>query len=63
MPESSYCLTMDERNLLVELLEATKKETLVEEHRTRSPSFREHITKREELIESLLSKLRAPAGA
>jgi hypothetical protein len=62
MPESTYCFTTDERNVLVELLETTKKQTLVEEHRTRSPSFREHITEREELIERLLQKLREPAG-
>lgn len=62
MAERTISLTSEERRLLLEMLEVAHKETLVEEHRTRSPSFREHISQREELIDSLLHKLREPAG-
>ena len=51
-------LTADERQFLVDLLESTLKNTLVEEHRTRAPNYREHIVEREELITGLLTRLR-----
>jgi hypothetical protein len=46
----------------VGLLENTLKETRVEEHRTRTPSYREHILRQEDLIVSLLRKLGQPPG-
>ena len=50
-------LTADERSYLVELLQNTLKEVRVEEHRTRSPSFRENIIKDEEHILAIQKKL------
>ena len=57
MSETMITLTAAEHQFLVELLESTQKETRVEEHRTRTLSFREHIIRKEELIDSLLKKL------
>jgi hypothetical protein len=57
MNDLQLTLTTDEREFLANLLELTMKETRIEEHRTRTPSFREHMVQREELIASLLKKL------
>ena len=62
MAELELSLTSAERDYLVNLLERVRKETLVEEHRTRTPSYREDIERQEKLIESVLSKLRTTAG-
>ena len=62
MAESSLTLTTEEREFLVSLLEITLKKTLIEEHRTRGPTYREHVLHNEELIASLLEKLGQPAG-
>jgi hypothetical protein len=62
MAESQLMLTNEERAFLVEFLEAALKDTLVEEHRTRTPSYRETVQHQEDLITRLLEKLRqAPA--
>lgn len=58
MTEFKLTLSEEERKYLEDLLEVTLKETRVEEHRTRAPSYREHILKNEELIVSLQQKLR-----
>lgn len=58
MSESQLTLTVEEREYLVGLLEAVLKEKRVEEHRTRAPSYREHVLRQEEIIASLLSKLK-----
>jgi hypothetical protein len=50
-------LTEEERAFLAELLERTMKETRVEEHRTRAPSYREFVLEREKLMGSLMRKL------
>jgi len=50
-------LTMEERELLVDLLNKSLKDAMVEEHRTRAPSYREQIVKREEVVRALLQKL------
>jgi hypothetical protein len=50
-------ITPDERDFLVELLQTQLKETRIEEHRTRTPSYREHVLKREDIIRALLQKL------
>jgi hypothetical protein len=50
-------LTPEERQFLVGLLEMAMKDTRVEEHRTRTLSYREYVLKQERLLESLLSKL------
>jgi hypothetical protein len=60
MAESELPLTDEERAFLVGLLEITLKDTRIEEHRTRTPSYREHILHREDLITRLLSKLGRP---
>jgi hypothetical protein len=57
MTDTQLPLTAEERTFLTGLLETTLKETRVEEHRTRAPSYREHVVHQEELINSLLGKL------
>jgi hypothetical protein len=57
MADSLLTVTAEERQFLVELLELVLKDTRVEEHRTRTPSYREHILQRENLIAGLLGKL------
>ena len=57
MTELQMTLSAEEREYLVGLLERVLKETRVEEHRTRAPSYREHVLRREDLIVALLSKL------
>jgi hypothetical protein len=60
MAELSLTLTPEEREYLVGLLETTLKDTRVEEHRTRTLSYREHVVRREEVIVGLLGKLGQP---
>jgi hypothetical protein len=62
MAESTLPLTGEERDYLVKVLETLLKDTRVEEHRTRTPSYREFVLNQEHLIERLLSKLRGWAG-
>jgi hypothetical protein len=57
MGELQLTLTSEERDYLGSLLEATLKETRVEEHRTRTLAYREHVVHREEVILALLRKL------
>jgi hypothetical protein len=57
MAESQLTLTDDERAFLIGLLEVAERDSLIEEHRTRSPSYREQILQREDVIASLLKKL------
>jgi hypothetical protein len=58
MAELQLTLTTEEREFLMDLLEVTLRDTRVEEHRTRTPSYREHVLHREDLIAALLSKLK-----
>jgi len=58
MPDSSLTLTGEERDYLVDVLQSLLKDTRVEEHRTRTPSYREFVLNQESLIEGLLSKLK-----
>jgi hypothetical protein len=60
MAELNLTFTNEEREFLVGLLETALRETRVEEHRTRAPSYREHILQKEHLVESVLSKLKKP---
>jgi hypothetical protein len=62
MPEIQLTLTPEERQFLVKLLEVTLKDTRIEEHRTRTLSYREYVLQQEDLIVALLSKLGQPAG-
>jgi hypothetical protein len=50
-------LTDQERDSLVGLLETALKQARVEEHRTRAPTYREHVLHEEEAITSVLGKL------
>ena len=58
MAELQLTLTAEEREYLAGLLETLLKEKRVEEHRTRAPSYREHLLHQEELLAGLLSKLK-----
>ncbi len=60
MAEQQLTLSAEEREYLASLLEYTLKETLVEEHRTRTPSYRQDVVHREDIIRGLLAKLRPP---
>ena len=51
-------LTAEERQCLVDFLETTLKGMRVEEHRTRTPTYREHVLQQEELLGGVLKKLR-----
>lgn len=64
MNDSNLALSLEERDFLVDFLETARKNTLVEEHRTRTLNYREQLRHREELIDGLLSKLgRSPHEA
>jgi len=47
MGEIQLTLNAEEREYLAGLLETVLKDTLVEEHRTRTPSYRQHVLERE----------------
>jgi len=49
-------LSSEEREFLVALLQTSLKDVLIEEHRTRNLSYREHVLRNEELIRGLLKK-------
>ena len=55
--DSQLLLTAEEREYLVDLLREQVKDARVEEHRTRSPSYREHISRREDALSAVLQKL------
>jgi hypothetical protein len=58
MAELHVALTAEERQCLVEVLEEVLKNLRVEEHRTRTPTYREGVLQRENLINSAIGKLR-----
>jgi hypothetical protein len=58
MNELQVTLTAEERQFLLDLLNATLKDMRIEEHRTRTPTYREHVLRQEALAEGLLNKLR-----
>jgi hypothetical protein len=60
MADTPLSLTTEERSYLIQLLETSLKNHRVEEHRTRTPSFREQILQEEKLLEQLLAKLGQP---
>lgn len=57
MADLQLTLTEEERAFLVDFLESALKGTLIEEHRTRKPTYRETVMRQENLIAALLSKL------
>jgi hypothetical protein len=62
MALATISLNDEERAFLVSLLELALKEARIEEHRTRNPTFREHVLHREELLSSVLEKLGQPTS-
>jgi hypothetical protein len=60
MTELQVTLTSEERDYLLELLNTTLKDMRVEEHRTRTPTYRQHVLHQEDIVQGLLKKLRAP---
>jgi hypothetical protein len=62
MSELRLAITTDERQYLASLLETALKDARIEEHRTRTPSYREHVLHDEQLIIGLLNKLGQPAA-
>ena len=62
MTELTLTLSAEERQYLLDLLEATLKDTRVEEHRTRTPSYRQHVLHQEDVIVGLVNKLRQEPG-
>ena len=60
MVDTPLVLTAEERSYLVQLLETALKNHRVEEHRTRTPTYREQILQEEKLLEQLLTKLGQP---
>ena len=65
MNEFQLTLTAEERQYLVDLLKTVLKDTRVEEHRTRTPLYRESVILKETLLVDLLKKLgqaRIPAA-
>jgi hypothetical protein len=62
MGELQLTLTAEEREYLVGLLETVLKDTRIEEHRTRTPSYREFVLQKEDLINRVLGKLQQTAG-
>lgn len=64
MNEIHLSLNAEEKELLVNLLEHEISQRLVEEHRTRTPSYREYIQHDESVLQGVLAKLnRMPATA
>ena len=61
MPETSLTLSAEENQFLVDLLQMVLKDTRIEEHRTRTPTYREHVLHKEDMINSVLAKLGHPA--
>jgi hypothetical protein len=55
--ETQLNLSAEERTLLIGFLASALKGVQVEEHRTRTPSYRTHVTHEKELIAGLLNKL------
>jgi hypothetical protein len=61
MAEHQVTLTAEEHEFLRSLLEVVLKDTRIEEHRTRTISYREHVVHREDVIVGLLKKLQQSA--
>ena len=57
MTATQLDLTPQESEYLIRVLETALKNHRVEEHRTRSPNYREQILEEERLLTQILSKL------
>ncbi len=62
MGEIQLTLTAEESQFLAGLLEVALRDVRIEEHRTRTPTFREHILDREAMMARLLAKLGKPGA-
>jgi hypothetical protein len=62
MADTQLTLSADEHTQLVDVLQEVLKETRIEEHRTRTPSFREVVRQKEDAIVSVLRKLGQPGS-
>jgi hypothetical protein len=60
MPDTQITLDSQERDYLIQVLETALKNHRIEEHRTRTPTYREQILQEEQLLTQLLSKLGKP---
>jgi len=58
--EFTLRLDEEERAQLLSCLEQVLRDALVEEHRTEAPDYREHVQRREAVLQRLLDKLRRP---
>jgi hypothetical protein len=61
MADATLTLTSEEREFLVDRLQAALSQTRIEEHRTDSLKYRERVHHEEQLLEQLLVKLRVSA--
>jgi hypothetical protein len=61
MSELQLTVTDEERRCLADVLKRVLKEERIEEHRTRSPSYRQGVIREETLVANLLKKLGEPA--
>jgi hypothetical protein len=62
MADVSIAVTAEERDFLVHVLQSEMKKHQIEEHRTRTPTYREHVLKEEALLAELLAKLGEPTS-
>jgi hypothetical protein len=57
MSDLQVTLTADERQCLVDVLKRALKSQRIEEHRTRTPLYRENVIREEKLLGNVLTKL------
>jgi hypothetical protein len=62
MSDRQIALTEEERSWLAGLLKQVLKEQRVEEHRTRTPLYRQAVLQEEALVVSVLKKLGESPG-
>jgi hypothetical protein len=60
MADTQVSLDAQERDYLIRVLETALKNHRIEEHRTRTPTYREQIIAEEKLLGQLLTKLGKP---
>jgi len=60
MTDLQLTLTADERQCLVDVLKQVLQNHRIEEHRTRTPLYREKVIREETLLGNVLNKLGAP---
>jgi len=56
----TFTLSPEEHTLLLEVLEQKLHDKLIEEHRTDSITFREHVQRQGVVLQGLIDKLRRP---